>query len=220
MLRSAGAAPRPASMPYRVSQLLLALLLYGFSIAMLVRSDLGLLPWGVLDQGLSRQLGWSLGTCSVVSSMFVLLLWFPLRQRPGWGTLTNVIVIGPAIDLSLWVLPVVGDLLPQVVLAVGGIVGNAVATAFYIGASFGPGPRDGLMTGLTARTGWSLRVVRTGIEVAVVAVGWSLGGTVGVATLGYALAVGPLVHLLLPRVTRRRPPPDDPSLGRAEVAPA
>ncbi len=185
----------------RLVQLYLGLALYGASMAMLVRSSLGVMPWDVLHQGLARQIGWSLGAVTVLVGGLVLLAWFPLRQRPGLGTVSNVVVIGVAVDAALAVLPEVDALPVRIGLAVGGIVLNAVATAAYIGVHLGPGPRDGLMTGLVRRTGGSVRVVRTAIEVAVVAVGWLLGGTLGVVTVAYALLIGPLVHLLLPRLS-------------------
>jgi uncharacterized membrane protein YczE len=185
----------------RLVQLYLGLALYGASMAMLVRSSLGVMPWDVLHQGLARQIGWSLGAVTVLVGGLVLLAWFPLRQRPGLGTVSNVVVIGVAVDAALAVLPEVDALPVRIGLAVGGIVLNAVATAAYIGVHLGPGPRDGLMTGLVRRTGGSVRVVRTAIEVAVVALGWLLGGTLGVVTVAYALLIGPLVHLLLPRLS-------------------
>jgi uncharacterized membrane protein YczE len=197
-------APPPPSrqLPRRLVQLYLGLALYGFSMALLVRAELGVMPWDVLHQGLARSVGGSLGTVSIVVGALVLLLWVPLRQRPGVGTLSNVVGIGLSVDASLAVLPDVGDsLLLRALLVVAGIVLNAVATAAYIGVRLGPGPRDGLMTGLVRRTGWSVRLVRTSIEVAVVAVGWLLGGTLGVATVLYALAIGPLVQPLLTRFT-------------------
>jgi uncharacterized membrane protein YczE len=199
----ADAPPRPGrQLPRRLGQLYLGLALYGFSMALMVRAELGVMPWDVLHQGLARSLGGSLGTVSIVVGALVLLLWVPLRQRPGVGTLSNVVGIGLSVDASLAVLPDVGDsLLLRAVLVVAGIVLNAVATAAYIGVRLGPGPRDGLMTGLVRRTGWSVRLVRTSIEVAVVAVGWLLGGTLGVATVLYALAIGPLVQPLLTRFT-------------------
>jgi len=208
-------------MPHRLSQLYIGLMLYGFSIALMVRGDLGLMPWSVLDQGVSLQVGWSLGVTSIATSVVVLLLWLPLRQRPGFGTVSNVIVIGVSLDLALWLLPDVDSLALRIALMVAGVVMNGVATALYIGASFGPGPRDGLMTGLTARTGWSVRLVRTSLEVAVVASGWLLGGTVGVATVLYALAIGPLVQVCLPRMTRtsRRAARVSPAVADAAVAP-
>jgi uncharacterized membrane protein YczE len=199
----ADAPPRPGrQLPRRLGQLYLGLALYGFSMALMVRAELGVMPWDVLHQGLARSLGGSLGTVSIVVGALVLLLWVPLRQRPGVGTLSNVVGIGLSVDASLAVLPDVGDgLLLRALLVVAGIVLNAVATAAYIGVRLGPGPRDGLMTGLVRRTGWSVRLVRTSIEVAVVAVGWLLGGTLGVATVLYALAIGPLVQPLLTRFT-------------------
>ncbi|MGY1616248.1 YitT family protein [Geodermatophilus sp. SYSU D00691] len=191
----------PAHLPRRLVQLYLGLALYGVSMALMIRSALGNMPWDVLHQGLSERLGWSLGTVTVVIGALVLLCWIPLRQRPGLGTVSNVVVIGLAVDGALALVPDVDALAGRIALAAGGILLNAVATALYIGARFGPGPRDGLMTGLVARTGWSLRLVRTGIEVAVVLTGWALGGTLGVVTVVYALAIGPLVHALLPLLT-------------------
>jgi uncharacterized membrane protein YczE len=188
-------------------QLYAGLVLYGASMALLVRSSLGVMPWDVLHQGLARQSGWSLGAVTVLVGALVLLAWVPLRQRPGLGTISNVVVIGVAVDASLAVLPPIGALPGRITLAVAGILLNAVATAAYIGVHLGPGPRDGLMTGLVRRTGGSVRVVRTAIEVAVVALGWGLGGTLGPATVAYALAIGPLVHLLLPRLSVRLPAP-------------
>jgi uncharacterized membrane protein YczE len=199
--------PRPVRLPRRVGQLYLGLAAYGVSMALLVRSSLGVMPWDVLHQGIARRLGWSLGTVTIVVGVLVLLCWVPLRQRPGLGTVSNVLVIGVVVDAALAVLPAPAALWARTCLAVGGIVLNALATALYIGARLGPGPRDGLMTGLVRRTGGSVRLVRTGIEVAVVLTGWALGGTLGVATVLYALAIGPLVHLLLPRLTVAPPGP-------------
>lgn len=185
-------------------QLAVGLVLYAASIAALVRAGLGNMPWDVLGQGTSLRLGISLGTATLGLSVLVLLCWLPLRQRPGVGTVANVLVIGLLVDPFLAVLDRLPDPLPvvgAVALSVGGILLNGVATACYIGARLGPGPRDGLMTGLVARTGRSVRLVRSTIELTVVASGWLLGGTVGLATAAYALAIGPLVHLLLPRFT-------------------
>jgi uncharacterized membrane protein YczE len=189
------------ALPRRLVQLYLGLALYGVSMALMIRSALGNMPWDVLHQGLSARLGWSLGTVTVVVGGLVLLCWIPLRQKPGLGTVSNVVVIGVAVDAALALVPHVDAMAGRIGLATGGILLNAVATALYIGARFGPGPRDGLMTGLVGRTGWSLRLVRTGIEVAVVLTGWALGGTLGVVTVVYAVVIGPLVHLLLPRLT-------------------
>ncbi|MGY1609417.1 MULTISPECIES: membrane protein YczE [unclassified Geodermatophilus] len=197
--------------PRRLAQLYAGLVLYGLSMALLVRSGLGVMPWDVLHQGLSRQLGWSLGVVTIVVGALVLLAWVPLRERPGLGTVSNVVVIGLALDAALAVLPEPGSLPVRVALVPAGILLNAVATAAYIGVHLGPGPRDGLMTGLVRRTGRSVRLVRTSIEVAVVAVGWLLGGTLGVATVLYALAIGPLVHALLPRLSVRPPVPAVPA---------
>lgn len=184
-------------LPRRLGQLWAGLALYGFSLALLVEADLGLAPWDVLHQGLSRALGLSIGSWVVIVGAVVLLLWIPLRQRPGVGTVSNVVLIGVFLDLSLAVLPTPESVGVRGSWLVAGVGLNAVATAAYIGARLGPGPRDGLMTGLVAR-GRSVRVVRTGIEVAVLVTGFLLGGTVGLGTLVYALAIGPLVHPLLP----------------------
>ena len=188
-------------MPRRLIQLFLGLTLYGVSLALMVRANLGLDPWDVFHQGVSRHLGWSLGTVVDVMGALVLLLWIPLRQRPGLGTISNVFVIGSAVDVALTLLPPVTQLPLRVVLLIGGILLNAAATAAYIGARLGPGPRDGLMTGLVARTGRPVRLVRTLIEVGVLAVGWLLGGSVGIGTVAYALLIGPLVQPLLPILT-------------------
>lgn len=187
-------------LPRRVAQLYAGLALYGVSMALLVRSDLGVMPWDVLHQGLAPHLGWSLGTVTIAVGALVLLGWIPLRQRPGLGTVSNVVVIGLVVDLALRVLPEVSPLAPRVGLVAAGIALNAVATAAYIGVHLGPGPRDGLMTGLVRRTGGSVRRVRTLIEVVVVAVGFALGGTFGAATVAYALLIGPLVQPLIPRL--------------------
>jgi uncharacterized membrane protein YczE len=193
--------PLPARLPRRLLQLYVGLVAYGASMALLVRSALGNMPWDVLHQGLARQIHLSLGTMSEVVGALVLLAWVPLRQRPGLGTVSNVIVIGVAVDAVLAVLPAPASLAARIAFAATGIVLNAVATALYIGARLGPGPRDGLMTGIVARTGWTVRWVRTSIEVAVVISGFALGGTLGPATVAYAVLIGPLVHPLLPLLT-------------------
>ncbi len=197
-------------MPRQLVQLLIGLILYGVSLALMVRANLGLDPWDVFHQGLSRHLGWSLGTVVIVVGALALLLWIPLRQRPGVGTLSNVLLVGLAVDAALTLLPPVASLSARLALLAGGILLNAVATGAYIGARLGPGPRDGLMTGLVARTGRPVGLIRTGIELSVLAVGWLLGGSLGLGTLAYALSIGPLVGLLLPLLTvptdlRRRP---------------
>jgi uncharacterized membrane protein YczE len=166
---------------------------------MLLLAGLGVDPWDVLHQGLSRQFGLGVGTWVVIVGVLVLLLWIPLRQRPGLGTLCNVIVIGLVIDAVLATVPPVHGLPAQLAVMLSGVVLNGVATGLYIGAGLGPGPRDGLMTGLAAR-GHSIRVVRTGIEVTVLLTGWLLGGTVGLGTVVYALDIGPIAHLSIPRL--------------------
>jgi uncharacterized membrane protein YczE len=188
-------------LPHRLIQLYAGLALYGVSMALIIRSTLGNMPWDVLHQGLAGRLGWSLGTVTIVVGALVLLGWIPLRQRPGLGTVSNVFVIGLAVDATLAVVPAPSSLPLRVGLLVAGVLLNAVATAAYIGVHLGPGPRDGLMTGLVRRTGGSVRLVRTSIEVAVVATGWLLGGTLGVGTVVYAAAIGPLVQVLLPRLS-------------------
>ena len=193
--------PLPARLPRRLVHLYVGLVAYGVSMALLIRSALGNMPWDVLHQGLARWVDLSLGTITVVVGALVLLAWVPLRQRPGLGTVSNVVVIGVVVDAGLAVLSAPSALWSRIVFAAAGIVLNAVGTALYIGARLGPGPRDGLMTGIVARTGWPVRWVRTSIEVAVVATGWALGGTLGPATVAYAVLVGPLVHPLLPRLT-------------------
>jgi uncharacterized membrane protein YczE len=182
----------------RLPQLVGGLLLYGTSMAMQIRSGLGLNPWDVLHEGLAEQTPLSFGVVTAITGAVVLLLWIPLRQRPGIGTVANVLVIAVAVDVALALLPAPEPLAARIALLVGGVVLNGVATAAYVGARLGPGPRDGLMTGIAARTGRSVRLVRTGIEVVVLACGWLLGGTVGVGTVLYALAIGPLTQAFLP----------------------
>jgi len=189
------------------------LALFGASIALMVRSDLGLGPWDVLHQGLSRQTGVPLGWIVIAVAALVMLAWIPLRQRPGPGTLSNVVVVGLAVDAALAVLPTPGSILTRYVVLVVGIVSNAFATALYIGADLGPGPRDGLMTGLAAR-GHSIRLVRTCIEFTVLGFGWLLGGTVGIGTLAYALTIGPLVQRFFSSVSASPLNPGD-QLSRA-----
>jgi len=167
-------------------------------MGLLVRGTLGVMPWDVLHQGLAEHIPLTFGQIVIIASVVVLLLWVPLRQPPGLGTLLNAVVIGLVVDpVLLWVSEPEG-LLPRIGLMTAGIVLNGIATAMYIGAQLGPGPRDGLMTGVAKQTGWSLRGVRTGIEVAVVAAGWVLGGVVGLATVAYAVLIGPLAQAMLP----------------------
>jgi len=187
----------------RGSALLLGLIGYGFSMAVMVRAGLGLDPWDVFHQGLSLKTGMTIGTASAVVGVAVLCAWVPLRNRPGIGTVANVIVIAVTVDAGLAILPTPTSLPVRIAMMVGAVVLNAISTVLYIGAGLGPGPRDGLMTGLVARTGLSVRLVRTSIEATVLAVGWLLGGTVGVGTVLYALGIGPLVQFFV-RITPNR----------------
>jgi uncharacterized membrane protein YczE len=180
-----------------LTQLYVGLALYGTSSALLVEAGLGLEPWGVLHQGLAELTGLSIGVVSIVVGAVVLLLWIPLRQRPGLGTVSNVFVVGVAMDATLAAVPDVHGLAVRIPLLLAGIVLNGVATGLYIAASFGPGPRDGLMTGLHRRTGRSIRLMRTAVEVAVVVTGFVLGGTIGAGTVLYAVSIGPLAQVFL-----------------------
>lgn len=187
--------PRPRLR--RLVQLYAGLTLFGLSGALLVHAELGAMPWDVLHQGLSRQSGLSIGTWSVLVGAVLMLLWIPLRQKPGLGTLSNVVVVGLTVDLFLWLFPEAHSLAVRVLLLGLGVLVCGLATGCYIGARLGPGPRDGLMTGLAAR-GWSVRLARTAIEVTVVVTGFLLGGTVGAGTLVFAVAIGPLSQVFLP----------------------
>jgi uncharacterized membrane protein YczE len=189
----------------RFIQLFSGLLLYGFSMGVMVRAGMGLDPWDVLHQGLARYLPFSFGITIVLVSAVVLLLWIPIRQRPGVGTLSNAVVIGLATDASLAVLPAAPNVAVGITAMLASLVLNAVAGAMYLGAGMGPGPRDGLMTGLVARGVGSVRLVRTGLEGSVLLIGWLLGGSVGVGTVLYALGIGPLLQVLLPRFVVGRP---------------
>ncbi len=182
----------------RLLQLYVGLSLYGLSTAMFVRADLGADPWNVFHLGVAKLLAMDIGTVMILTGVLVLLFWIPLRQRPGLGTISNVIVIGLAADAALALLPPVESLIARSLLLVSAVIVNALATGMYIGAGFGSGPRDGLMTGINARTGWSVRSVRTAIEVSVLLIGCVLGGTFGVGTVLYALSIGPLIQICLP----------------------
>jgi uncharacterized membrane protein YczE len=187
----------------RGAALLVGLAGYGFSMALMIKAGLGLDPWDVFHQGLAERTGLSFGMVTAIVGVGVLLAWIPLRNRPGIGTVANVIVIAVTVDAGLAVLPTPSALPIRIALMIGAVVLNALSTVLYIGAGLGPGPRDGLMTGLVARSGLSVRVVRTSIEVTVLTVGWLLGGSVGVGTLVYAFGIGPLVQLFV-RLTPRR----------------
>jgi uncharacterized membrane protein YczE len=199
---------RPVDRPARrLGQLFAGLVLYGASMALQIRAGLGLDPWDVFHQGLSERTGLSFGTVVAIVGAIVLVAWIPLRQKPGIGTVSNVFVIAVAVDVSLALLPDAGSTSVAVAMLLAGVGLNGVASGAYIGAGLGPGPRDGLMTGLVRRTGGSIRVVRTSIELGVLAVGAALGGTVGLGTVLYALSIGPLVHVLLPRMMIPQPAP-------------
>jgi uncharacterized membrane protein YczE len=188
----------------RLVQLYVGLFLYGVAIAMIVRGELGVSPWDVLNQGLVNLTGLSFGLLVVITSGVVLLLWIPIRQKPGFGTVMNALLVGPSADVGLWLIPEGLDLWARVLLLLGGIVVLAIATGLYIGAHFGPGPRDGLMTGLHRVTGWRIWIVRSGIEITVLAIGWLLGGNVGIGTLLFAVTIGPLCGWTIPLFAIRR----------------
>lgn len=184
-----------ANMAVRLIRLFLGLFGYGFAIALMIRANLGASPWDVFGQGLSRSTGLSFGVCTVIISGGVLLLWIPLRQRPGFGTLANALLIGVFADLSLAILAKPDLWWLQSLMFLAGLVLLAFATALYVGARLGPGPRDGLMTGLVRRTGKPVWMIRTGIEVVVVLIGFLLGGVVGIGTLVFAGGIGPVTHI-------------------------
>lgn len=192
---------RAGRLPRRLTQLIVGLLLYGVSIALMVRSRLGLAPWDVLHSGLTRHLPLDIGQALVLVSAIVMLAWIPLREVPGIGTILNGVLIGVFADLTLAVLPAPSDLPARWAFMLGGVALCGLATAAYIGSQFGRGPRDGLMTGLSRRTGGSLRLVRTLLELSVVVVGLLLGGAVGIGTLAYAFGIGPLSQAMLPWFT-------------------
>ena len=192
---------RAGRLARRLPQLYVGLFLYGVSLALMVRGALGLAPWDVLHSGFIRHVPMTLGQAVVLFSFVVLVLWIPLREMPGLGTISNALVVGFSADLTLAVLARPDAMIGRIALMLGGVVLCGVASALYIGAQLGRGPRDGLMTGLSRRTGLSLRLVRTGLKVAVVVIGLLLGGTLGLGTVVYALAIGPLTQLMLPWFT-------------------
>lgn len=185
-------------MARRLLQLYIGLILYGVSAAIYVRADLGADPWNVFHLGIARIFSLNLGIVMIGVGALVLLLWILLRTRPGIGTISNVIVLGLAADAALAVIPPVESIPVRALLLMIALLINGMATGMYIGAGLGAGPRDGLMTGIHARTGWSIRGIRTAIEVAVLSAGWLMGGAFGVGTVLYALAIGPLIQLFLP----------------------
>lgn len=182
----------------RIAQLLIGLFLYGFSLAMMIEAAVGVSPWDVLSQGVSLRTGIPFGWTTNIVGAVVLLLWIPIRQRPGIGTFANVLLVGPSAEVGLAVLPSPDDLALQILLFAGGLALLAIATGLYIGARFGPGPRDGLMTGIHRRWGWPIWAVRTVIEVGVLTIGWILGGNVGLGTVAFALLIGSMVNAMLP----------------------
>jgi uncharacterized membrane protein YczE len=182
----------------RLILLYVGLVLYGLSSAMMVRAGLGLDPWNALHEGISLRLNVSFGTVIIGVGALLMLLWIPLRQRPGIGTISNVVLIGLAADAALMFLAQPASLAVRVAMLIAAIILNGIASGMYIGAGLGPGPRDGLMTGLAARSGWSIRLTRTGIEISVLVLGWLLGGTIGIGTIFYALAIGVIIDVTLP----------------------
>lgn len=208
---------RAGRLPRRIVQLFTGLTMYGVAMGMFVRAGLGLDPWDVFHYGVAKLTGMDLGTAVIVVSIPVLLLWIPLRQWPGLGTIANAIWIGIATNIALAVIPTMHGLLTQITVFALGLVVNGAGGALYIGAQLGPGPRDGLMTGLHRRTGLSLRLVRTALELTVLGTGWLMGGVVGVGTLAYAVAIGPLVQAFLPWCIVRL---DVPLSAPSECAPA
>ena len=191
-------------MTRRVLQLLVGLVLYGVGDGLMITAGLGVDPWTVFAQGLARHTGIGVGWITNIVGLLVLLLWIPLRQKPGIGTLLNVLLVGTAIQATVTVVPPVHGLLGQVLVLVAGVLVVALASGLYIGARFGPGPRDGLMTGMNARLGWPIWVSRLTVEVTVLVIGWLLGGTVGIGTVVFALGIGPLVHIALPLLDTAR----------------
>jgi uncharacterized membrane protein YczE len=192
-------------MTRRVLQLLLGLVLYGVGCALTVEAGLGVDPWTVFAQGLSIHTGIGIGWITNIVGFLVLLLWIPLRQKPGIGTIANILLVGTSMQVALWLVPPISGLAAQIGVLLGGILLVALASGLYIGARFGPGPRDGLMTGLNARLGWPIWACRALVEVSVLAIGWLLGGTVGIGTVLFAALIGPLVHVALPLLDTARP---------------
>lgn len=203
----------------RLSQLAVGLVLYGLTLALIIRAAVGNAPWDVLHQGIAKHTSLSIGQAVIVMSLVVLLLWIPIRELPGLGTIANSFLVGLSADFFLGVLDRPGALELQILMMLAGVTLNGLATALYIGSQLGPGPRDGLMTGLHRRTGVSIRVVRTGLEVSVVGIGFLLGGAVGIGTILYTLAIGPLVQLMLPyTIVALSPEPDQGRLEPVEQA--
>ncbi|GEP46516.1 hypothetical protein FVP74_05105 [Microbacterium saccharophilum] len=203
-------------MPRRVVQLLIGLVLYGAGCAVMVQAGIGLDPWTVFAQGVSRQTGIGIGWVTNLLGFLILLLWIPLRQKPGIGTIANILIVGTSMQATLGIVPPITGWLAQGVVFLGGVVLVALASGLYIGANFGPGPRDGLMTGINARFGWPIWAARLAVEATVLLAGWLLGGTVGLGTVLFAVLIGPLVHIALPPFDHRRratPAPATPAVS-------
>ncbi|MEN5060742.1 hypothetical protein [Luteimonas sp. TWI1416] len=198
---------RAGRLPERLGRLLIGLWIYGLAIALMIRAAVGASPWDVFHLGATRHVPMSFGMVMVVTALAVLLAWIPLRQMPGLGTLANTFLLGPFADLHLLWLPMPEGLALRWAYMLGGVIACAFATALYVGAQLGPGPRDGLMTGLARRTGWSIRSVRTGIELSALVIGMLLGGTAGLGTLVFAFGVGPLTQRFLRPLAVRLDPP-------------
>jgi len=181
----------------RLPGLLLGLVTFGTGIAMMVQAGLGLGPWEALNQGIARQTGLAIGTVSILLGIPILALWWPLGERPGIGTLLNVVLIGLSTNVALGVIPVIVEPWAQLALMAAGVVTVGLGSGLYLGADLGPGPRDGLMTGVHHKFGWSIRRARTTVELTVLVLGWALGGTIGIGTVAFALGIGPLVQAFL-----------------------
>lgn len=200
-----------AALP-RLPGLILGLVLFGVGIAMMVEAGLGLGPWEALHQGIADQLGLQIGTVSILLGIPILALWWPLGERPGLGTLLNVVLIGTATDVAISLIPTADAVPTQLVLMFGGVVIIGLGSAIYLSADLGPGPRDGLMTGLHHRFGWSIRRARTAVELSVLILGWALGGTIGLGTVVFAFGIGPVIQTFLGIVDR------DDRVGRSRRA--
>jgi uncharacterized membrane protein YczE len=188
----------------RILQLLIGLVLFGFGSGLMVEAGIGLDPWTVFAQGISLRTGIGIGWITNILGFLVLLLWIPLRQKPGVGTIANILVVGTALQVTVDLVTAPEELMARIVLFAAGLVMVAIASGLYIGAHFGPGPRDGLMTGINSRFGWPIWVARAVVELTVLIAGWLLGGNVGVGTLAFAVLIGPLVHIALPLLDTRR----------------
>jgi|TARA_E500000178_G_scaffold307056_1_gene319704 uncharacterized membrane protein YczE len=186
---------------HRGVRLLVGLFLFGFAVAMMLRAEVGVDPWTVFAEGLSLTTGIGIGWWVVIIGLGVLLLWIPLKQRPGIGTVLNALLVGPAMEVGLLVIDTPESLFHRWVLFLAGVLMLGIASGFYIGARFGPGPRDGLMTGANSRFGWPIWLVRTVVEVTVLIIGWILGGTFGLGTIVFAVTIGPIVHRTIPALT-------------------